>query len=148
MNTAFYRGLGGMISSLCALMVAGMMNASAQDIASDAFTVTGPTASGYTLLQARRSDYADKIATVLITRASGSEMLMEIAYRCEQNDYTYLAMRHNPARPITQAALASLARQSSQIMTTSLRALSFTSLTSDPYDAPLVSLKTHVCAAD
>ncbi len=108
------------------------------------FSMAGPNGSTYELLRIHGS--ADRpVASLLITRADGGATLMDQMTDCDSGQYVYLAMDHAPELPVTPEALDQLAQYSSNIVSSSLRELTFSPITDDPYDAPMAAVRGLVC---
>lgn len=108
--------------------------------------MAGPNGSTYELMRIHGN--ADRpVASLLITRADGGATLMDQMTDCASGQYVYLAMDHAPELPVTAEALDQLAQYSSNIVSSSLRALTFTPITDDPYDAPMAAVRDLVCGA-
>lgn len=110
------------------------------------FSMAGPNGATYDLMRIHGS--AERpVASLLITRADGGATLMDQMTDCASGQYVYLAMDHAPELPVTADALDQLAQYSSNILSSSLRALTFTPITDDPYDAPMAAVRDLVCGA-
>lgn len=134
-------------SAITALAFAGLSHA--DEMAAPSFSIVGPTGSIYQVVQTRGDMQAGRpIAAMLIRRQSGSSMLMETVFDCDQRRYAYLAMDYSPDLPVTPAALDVLGQQSDLILTTNLSGTTFTPMTDDPYDVHLYILADYVCSAD